>query len=101
MVKVEQPTVEQTVQILKGLQPKYESYHHITYTPDGLRAAAEMSDRYLADRFLPDKAIDLLDEAGASKRLKVVYTPPEIRKLETKRHELLNKKSQAFKRSRF
>lgn len=96
VIKVNQPTVDQTYQILAGLKGKYERFHHIEYTEEGLHAAAEMSDRYLTDRFLPDKAIDLMDEAGAAKRLKVVYTPPEIRKLESQRHELVNKKAQAF-----
>jgi len=100
-VKVEQPTVEQTIGILKGLQERYQKHHQIEYTEEALRAAAELSERYIQDRFLPDKAIDLIDEAGAAKRLKVIYTPPEIRQLETKRHELLNKKSQAFSEQDF
>jgi ATP-dependent Clp protease ATP-binding subunit ClpC len=100
-VRVAQPTVQQTAQILQGLKPKYEAHHQIQYDDDALLAAAELSDRYLQDRFLPDKAIDLVDEAGASKRLKVIYTPPHIRKLETKRHDLLHKKAQAFNEQNF
>jgi len=95
-VRVEQPTVAQTLDILRGLKPKYESHHQIEYDDEAIRGAAELSDRYIAERFLPDKAIDLIDEAGASKRLKVIYTPPEIRTLESQRHELLQKKAQAF-----
>jgi ATP-dependent Clp protease ATP-binding subunit ClpC len=100
-VKVKQPTVEQTVDILRGLQKKYENHHQIEYDDSALRAAAELSDRYLTDRFLPDKAIDLLDESGAVKRLQVVYTPPEIRTLDSQMHQLLGKKSRAFNEQDF
>src|SRR5690606_14676452 len=84
-VKVAQPSIEQSIEILGGLKQKYEAHHQIEYADDALVAAVELSDRYLADRFLPDKAIDLIDEAGAQKRLKLVYMPPEIRKLEASR----------------
>ena len=100
-VQVKQPTVGQTIEILRGLKKTYESHHQIEYTDDALVAAAELSDRYLTERFLPDKAIDLVDEAGAKKRLKVVYTPPEVRKLDNKRHELLAKKAAAFSEQNF
>ncbi len=86
-VMIEQPTVEATVEILQGLKPKYENHHQIEYCDEALQAAAELSDKYITNRYLPDKAIDLLEEAGAVKRLKVVYKPPEIRKLEIKMHE--------------
>ncbi len=66
IVKISEPTVEETVKILKGLQPKYEDYHHISYLPEAIESAAKLSDRYITDRFLPDKAIDLIDEAAAS-----------------------------------
>ncbi len=95
-VRVNQPSVEQTIQIMKGLKAKYESHHQIEYTDEAITSAAEMSERYLTERFLPDKAIDLLDESGAAKRLKVVVTPPEIRAQETVRQELLAQKAQAF-----
>jgi ATP-dependent Clp protease ATP-binding subunit ClpC len=95
-VKLEQPSVEDTIAILKGLQKKYERHHQIEYSDDAIKVAAELSDRYITDRFLPDKAIDLVDEAGAAKRLRVIYTPPHLRKLETKRAELFAKKSEAF-----
>lgn len=100
-VRVHQPTGEETLAILKGLQDKYETHHQIHYTDEALKAAVEMSEKYLPDRFLPDKAIDLVDEAGAAKRLKVVYTPPEIRQLESSRQELLDKKAQAFNEQDF
>jgi ATP-dependent Clp protease ATP-binding subunit ClpC len=95
-VRVEEPSVEDTIKILKGIQPKYEEHHQVHYTEDALIAAAELSHRYIQDRSLPDKAIDLIDEAGAVKRLKVIYTPPDLRKLEKKRQELSEAKSRAF-----
>ncbi|MTV99840.1 ATP-dependent Clp protease ATP-binding subunit, partial [Streptococcus pneumoniae] len=64
-VKVDEPTVEETIIILKGVQKKYEDYHHVMYTDAAIEAAANLSNRYIQDRFLPDKAIDLLDEAGS------------------------------------
>jgi len=70
-VQVNEPTVEETVQILKGLQPKYEAYHHVKYSNEAIKAAAQLSARYIQDRFLPDKAIDLIDEAGSKKNLQI------------------------------
>lgn len=64
-VEVEQPSVDETIQILNGIKGRYQDYHHVTYTNDAIEAAAKLSDRYIQDRFLPDKAIDLLDEAGS------------------------------------
>ncbi|MDY2941456.1 MAG: ATP-dependent Clp protease ATP-binding subunit [Varibaculum sp.] len=81
-VKVEQPSVEETVEILKGLRDRYEAHHRVVITDDALRAAAEMSDRYISDRFLPDKAIDLIDEAGARLRIHRMTAPPEIREID-------------------
>ena len=70
-VQVNEPTTEETIQILKGLQPKYEDYHHVKYSNEAIKAAAELSSRYIQDRFLPDKAIDLIDEAGSKKNLQI------------------------------
>ncbi|HCD06696.1 MAG TPA: ATP-dependent Clp protease ATP-binding subunit [Lactobacillus sp.] len=70
-VQVNEPTVDETIQILKGLQPKYEDYHHVKYSNEAIKAAAELSARYIQDRFLPDKAIDLIDEAGSKKNLQI------------------------------
>ena len=70
-VQVNEPTVDETIQILKGLQPKYEDYHHVKYSSEAITAAAELSARYIQDRFLPDKAIDLIDEAGSKKNLQI------------------------------
>lgn len=69
-IDIEQPTVEETVQILRGLKSRFEEHHEVTYTPEALRVAAELADRYINERFLPDKAIDVIDEAGARTRLK-------------------------------
>ncbi len=100
-VKIEEPSVEQTIEMLHGLRGKYEKHHQIQYSDAALTAAAELSQRYLTSRQLPDKAIDLIDEAGATKRLRVIYTPPAIRQLETKRQEFLNQKSAAFAAEKF
>ncbi len=100
-VKVEQPNIEDTIKMLQGLKKKYEEHHQIEYRDEALVVAVELSHRYITDRFLPDKAIDLLDEAGAAKRLKIIYIPPELRALETKKHELLTKKTQAFNEQNF
>ncbi len=95
-IRVEEPSVEDTVQILQGLRKKYEEHHQVQYSDDALIAAADLSHRYIQDRSLPDKAIDLIDEAGAITRLKVIYTPPEIRRMEKQRQELLDAKSKSF-----
>jgi len=78
-VLVEPPTVEQTIEILKGIKEKYEKHHKVKYSLESLIAAAELSDRYITDRFLPDKAIDLIDEAGSRLRLKATQLPEEIK----------------------
>jgi ATP-dependent Clp protease ATP-binding subunit ClpC len=94
-IMVEPPSVEQTVEILKGLRDKYEAHHRVTFKDDALEAAAKMSDRYISGRFLPDKAIDLIDEAGSRARLNVLVVPPDIKKLE-ERVENLRKEKEAF-----
>ncbi|ERP38766.1 ATP-dependent Clp protease ATP-binding subunit [Chitinivibrio alkaliphilus] len=81
-IMVDPPSAEETVHILKGLQKKYEEHHKVTYTEKAILAAVRMSDRYISDRFLPDKAIDMIDESGARKRLSSMEIPPEIRKIE-------------------
>ncbi|MFY7930755.1 MAG: AAA family ATPase, partial [Oligoflexus sp.] len=100
-IRVEEPSVEDSIQILKGIRPKYEEHHQVQYSDDALVAAAELSHRYVQDRNLPDKAIDLIDEAGAVTRLKVIYTPPEIRKMEKQRQDLMERKSKAFNEQDF
>ena len=100
-IKIDEPTVENTIEILSNIKDKYQSHHQIVYTKDALEAAATLANRYITERFLPDKAIDLLDEAGAAKRLKMIYAPPELRELERSKHVLLENKSQAFNEQDF
>lgn len=76
-VRVDEPTIEETISILKGLQPRYEDYHHVKYTDEAIEAAATLSNRYIQDRFLPDKAIDLLDESGSKKNLTIQFVDPK------------------------
>jgi len=87
-VYVEEPSVEDTIEILRGLRERYEKHHNVTITDDALEAAARLSTRYLTDRFLPDKAIDLIDEACSKRRLDAEYVPSDIGQLETSRAEL-------------
>jgi ATP-dependent Clp protease ATP-binding subunit ClpC len=81
-IKVDQPSVEDTVKILEGLRERYEQHHRVNITGDALEAAAELADRYISDRFLPDKAIDLIDEAASRMRIKSMSAPPVYRDLE-------------------
>ena len=81
-VRVEEPTVDDTVQILRGLRDRYEAHHRVTITDEALQAAAELADRYIQDRHLPDKAIDLIDEAASRIRIKSMSAPPRYRELE-------------------
>ncbi|MFW5933490.1 MAG: Clp protease N-terminal domain-containing protein, partial [Actinomycetota bacterium] len=81
-VKVEEPSMEHTIEILKGLRDRYEAHHRVTITDDALMAAAELADRYISDRYLPDKAIDLIDEAGSRLRIRSMTTPPDLQSLD-------------------
>src|SRR5690242_4908438 len=81
-IRVDQPSVEETEQILKGLRDRYEQHHRVGITDEALHAAAELADRYISDRFLPDKAIDLIDEAASRARIKSMTAPPVYRELE-------------------
>ena len=100
-VKVEAPTVEQTIQILKGIKHKYEKHHKAKFTDESLEAASVLSERYIPDRFLPDKAIDLLDEAGSKARIASKTRPPKFIEIETKIKELKNKKQEAIRDQEF
>jgi len=82
-IYVEEPSIEDTIAILKGLRERYEQHHQITYDDGALEAAARLASRYITDRFLPDKAIDLIDEAGSKKHLQAVLSPPDIAQLES------------------
>ncbi len=94
-VLVGEPTVEETIKILEGLREGYEKHHKVEITDKALKDAAVLSDRYITDRFLPDKAIDLIDEAASKKHLAAIYIPPEIKELENKRQELEQKQEEA------
>ncbi|WP_205029860.1 ATP-dependent Clp protease ATP-binding subunit [Streptococcus porcinus] len=92
-VKVDEPSVEETITILKGIQAKYEDYHHVKYSQDAIEAAANLSNRYIQDRFLPDKAIDLLDEAGSKMNLTLNFIDPK--EIDKRLVEAENLKAQA------
>lgn len=96
LVKVEEPSVEEAKIILHGLKESYERHHEIAYEHQAIEQAVNLSHKYIESRCLPDKAIDLIDEAGAAKRIKVVYTPPKVRKLESKKQDLEAEKIKAF-----
>ena len=103
-ITVEEPSVEETVKILKGIQKRYEDYHHVHYTDDAINGAVELSARYIQDRFLPDKAIDLLDEAGSRKNLTITAVDPEeidrkIKKAESQKQDAL--KSEDYEKAAF
>ncbi|MGC6486122.1 MAG: ATP-dependent Clp protease ATP-binding subunit [Planctomycetota bacterium] len=94
-VNVEPPTPEQTVEILKGLRDKYEAHHRVTYTDGAFEAAVEFSTRYITGRFLPDKAIDVIDEAGARVRIKSMTAPPDLREMDAEIARLSKEKEEA------
>lgn len=98
-VKVDEPTVDETLTILKGIQKKYEDYHHVQYTDAAIEAAATLSNRYIQDRFLPDKAIDLLDEAGSKMNLTLNFVDPKV--IDQRLIEAENLKSQATREEDF
>ena len=95
-VKVEEPSVDETVEILKGLRDRYEAHHRVIITDAAIQAAAALADRYISDRFLPDKAIDLVDEAGARLRIRRMTAPPELRELDEKIAEVRRNKEAAI-----
>jgi ATP-dependent Clp protease ATP-binding subunit ClpC len=97
-IMVEPPTVEQTIKILKGLRDKYEAHHRVTFSDEALETAAKLSDRYISGRFMPDKAIDLIDEAGSRARLNVLIVPENIKKIEAN-VESLRKEKEAYIKS--
>ena len=96
-IQVHEPTIAETIEILKGLRERYENHHRVTITDSAIQAAAELSSRYIQDRRLPDKAIDLIDEAGARLRIKRLTTPPELKELEAKVAKVSAEKEQAVK----
>jgi len=100
-VKVEAPSVEDAIEILKGLRHKYEEHHKAEFTDAAVDAAVKLSDRYITDRFLPDKAIDVLDEAGSRARITTMTRPPEVKVMEAEIEEIKGKKEKAIKNQDF
>ncbi|MDC0065088.1 ATP-dependent Clp protease ATP-binding subunit [Verrucomicrobia bacterium] len=100
-VKVEPPSIEDAIDILKGLRPRYEDHHKMDLTDAAVTAAVKLSDRYITGRFLPDKAIDIMDEAGARARIKAMTRPPEVKNLELAIEETRIKKEKAIKDQKF
>src|SRR5215216_4222488 len=100
-VKVEAPTVDEAIQILKGLRPKYEAHHKAKLTDEALETAVRFSDRYITGRFLPDKAIDVMDEAGARARINSMTRPPDVKDIEKEIEEIRIEKEAAIKAQDF
>ncbi len=100
-VLVPEPSVEEAVEILKGLRPKYEEHHHASISDEALKSAVELSARYLPDRFLPDKAIDVMDEAGARARIGSMTRPPDVKEQEQHLTEIKRKKEEAIRAQQF
>jgi ATP-dependent Clp protease ATP-binding subunit ClpC len=100
-VKVEAPTIDETVLILKGLRPKYEAHHKAKLTDEALEAAVKLSERYITGRFLPDKAIDVMDEAGARARINAMTRPPDVKEIEKEIEDIRIDKEAAIKAQDF
>nr|WP_303646205.1 ATP-dependent Clp protease ATP-binding subunit [Candidatus Solincola tengchongensis] len=100
-ILVEEPTVEQTIEILKGLRDRYEAHHRVAITDGALVAAARLASRYITDRFLPDKAIDLIDEAASRLRIRAMTAPPDFRELEEKLQKVRQEKQAAIAAQEF
>ena len=100
-IKVEEPTVAQTIEILKGLRERYEAHHRVSITDQAIVAAANLADRYISDRHLPDKAIDLIDEAGSRLRIRRMQAPPDYRELEDEIAKVRKEKEAAIEAQQF
>ncbi|CAI8846901.1 MULTISPECIES: ATP-dependent protease ATP-binding subunit ClpC [Bacillus] len=100
-IHVDEPSLEESVQILRGLRDRYEAHHRVSITDDAIEAAVKLSDRYITDRFLPDKAIDLIDEAASKVRLRSYTTPPNLKELEVKLEEIRKEKDAAVQSQEF
>jgi ATP-dependent Clp protease ATP-binding subunit ClpC len=100
-VKVEAPSIEDAIEILKGLRHKYEEHHKAEFTDAAVEASVKLSDRYIMDRFLPDKAIDVLDEAGSRARISTLTRPPEVKAMEAEIEEIKGKKEKSIKNQDF
>ena len=100
-IKVEAPSVDEAIQILKGLRYKYEEHHKTQFTDKAIEASVKLSDRYITDRFLPDKAIDVMDEAGSRAHIGTMTRPPEVKTVETEIEDIKGRKEQAIKNQDF
>ena len=100
-IQVDEPSVDESIQILKGLRDRYEAHHRVSITDAAIDAAVKLSDRYISDRFLPDKAIDLIDEAGSKVRLRSYTTPPNLKELEVQLEEVRKEKDAAVQSQEF
>jgi ATP-dependent Clp protease ATP-binding subunit ClpC len=100
-IKVEEPTVTHTIEILKGIRDRYEEHHRVTITDQAIVAAANLSDRYISDRHLPDKAIDLIDEAGSRMRIRRMQTPPDYKEIEDEIGRVRKDKETAIENQKF
>ncbi|WOV87319.1 ATP-dependent Clp protease ATP-binding subunit [Sporosarcina oncorhynchi] len=100
-IQVDEPSVDETILIIRGLRDRYEAHHRVKITDEAIDAAAKMSDRYISDRFLPDKAIDLIDEAGSKVRLRSYTTPPNLKELEAKLEAIRHEKNAAVQSQEF
>ncbi|MDM5186552.1 ATP-dependent protease ATP-binding subunit ClpC [Bacillus sp. DX4.1] len=100
-IHVDEPSLEESVQILRGLRDRYEAHHRVSITDDAIEASVKLSDRYITDRFLPDKAIDLIDEAASKVRLRSYTTPPNLKELEVKLEEIRKEKDAAVQSQEF
>jgi ATP-dependent Clp protease ATP-binding subunit ClpC len=100
-IQVDEPTMDESIQILKGLRDRYEAHHRVSITDEAIDAAVKLSDRYISDRFLPDKAIDLIDEAGSKVRLRSYTTPPNLKELEVKLDDVRKEKDASVQSQEF
>lgn len=100
-ITVDQPSPEEAIQILYGLRDRYEAHHRVKITDEAIEAAVKLSDRYITDRFLPDKAIDLIDEAGSKVRLNSYTVPPNLKQLENRLEDIRKEKDSAVQSQEF
>jgi ATP-dependent Clp protease ATP-binding subunit ClpC len=100
-VMIEPPSVDETIKILNNIKSKYEDYHNVTYNQEAIDACVKLSDRYMTDRLLPDKAIDVMDEVGARVHLKNINVPQNIVELEKKIEDVKNEKNKVVKSQKF
>ncbi|MFC1747747.1 ATP-dependent Clp protease ATP-binding subunit [Pseudomonadota bacterium] len=100
-ILVREPSVEDSIQIMQGIAPRYEKFHQVNYEPAAIEATVKLAERYIADRHLPDKSVDLLDEAGARKHIRLISIPHDIKALEQQHQKLLKQKKEAFNAQQF